>query len=159
MASIDYVGLLLPPANEVWGKVIFSQVSVILSTGGCAGQWACMAVGAWQGVCVAGCGWVWQGWVCVVGGVHGRETAWQGHVWWGHVRKMPVSKQAVLILLECFLVLICHQSLCQSAKWQIKYRVICWYSNVKLLANREWMQWLNCTWFYLGWNSVSVLYT
>ena len=28
------VGLLLPPANEVWGKVIFSQASVILSMGG-----------------------------------------------------------------------------------------------------------------------------
>ena len=27
---------LLPPANEVWGKVIFSQVSVILLTGGSA---------------------------------------------------------------------------------------------------------------------------
>ena len=24
----------LPPANEVWGKVIFSQASVTLSTGG-----------------------------------------------------------------------------------------------------------------------------
>ena len=26
--------MLLPPANEVWGKVIFSQASVILLTGG-----------------------------------------------------------------------------------------------------------------------------
>ena len=25
---------LIPPSNEVWGKVIFSQMSVILSTGG-----------------------------------------------------------------------------------------------------------------------------
>ena len=30
---------LLPPANEVWGKVIFLHLSVILFTGG--GTWAC----------------------------------------------------------------------------------------------------------------------
>ena len=40
-----------------WGKVIFSQVSVILSTGG--GH-------AWPGACVTG------------GGMHGGGHAWQG---------------------------------------------------------------------------------
>ena len=30
--------LLLPPANEVWGKVIFLHLSVILFTGGVPGQ-------------------------------------------------------------------------------------------------------------------------
>ena len=32
--QIRFSRFLLPPANEVWGKVIFSQASVILSTGG-----------------------------------------------------------------------------------------------------------------------------
>ena len=30
--------LLLPPANEVWGKVIFLHLSVIVFTGGVPGQ-------------------------------------------------------------------------------------------------------------------------
>ena len=75
-----------------WGKILFSQASVILSTGGGAcmaegvrGWWglACMARGhAWwgggmcgRGACVAGgmCGWrhVWRG-------MHDRECVWQG---------------------------------------------------------------------------------
>ena len=47
--------MLLPPANEVWGKVIVSQVSVILFTGGACvgggvhGRGACMV----RGVCMA----------------------------------------------------------------------------------------------------------
>ena len=45
-----------------WGKVMFLQASVILSTGG-----ACMAGGhAWPG------GHAWLGGVCVVGGMHGE---------------------------------------------------------------------------------------
>ena len=59
---------LLPPANKVWGKVIFLHVCVILSTGG-----ACMVAGV--------CAWLWGGvcgcWgACVApGGMHGCRGA------------------------------------------------------------------------------------
>ena len=58
---------LLPAANEVWGKVIFLQVSVILST-----QGVCV-VALGGGVC--GCSW---------GGMHGCSGG-VGHAWllWG----------------------------------------------------------------------------
>ena len=52
--------MFLPPANEVWGKVMFLQVSVILLTGGS------------RGVCVHGSG----GGCMVPGGV----CAWFGGV-------------------------------------------------------------------------------
>ena len=51
----------LPPANEVWGKVMFLQVSVILFTGGCLvpggvclvpGEGAGPRGGAWSGGCL-----------------------------------------------------------------------------------------------------------
>ena len=86
------LSLYLPPADEVLGKVIFSQASVILSTGRRAWQGG-VRVG---GVCVVGgCddghvrqrdmsgrgGPVWWG-VCMVGGMHGRGHAWQGRAWW-----------------------------------------------------------------------------
>ena len=72
---------LLPLANEVWGKVIFLHLFVILFTGGVhAGpggvHWGvCMwGVHRWMrvywGVLVAG-GHAWLG-VCVAGGVHGQ---------------------------------------------------------------------------------------
>ena len=84
-------------SQRSWGKVIFSQASVILSTGGLcmvAGRhrWlsgACMVVGGMCGCrCVCGCGrlcscrghaWLWG--ACVVlGGMRGSG----GHVWfWG----------------------------------------------------------------------------
>ena len=81
----------LPPANEVWGKVIFSQASVILfmgrghaRPGGMPGGWAqggtygrgC----AWPGVGVC----AWQGGIhsqgqeCVCGGVAGGRTWLEG---------------------------------------------------------------------------------
>ena len=81
-----------------WGKVIFSQASVILLTGGggSCGRGACVAEGcvhgggcAWQGG-VHGRGGVhgeggmhgegavaWQRWGCMAGGVHSRGCAWQ----------------------------------------------------------------------------------
>ena len=86
-------------------RFMFSQASVILSTGdmcgkgGCAWWWACMVVacvaggggmsGRGRGECVAGGmhggGYVWRGrgvcvqgeGVCVAGGMHGRGHAWQ----------------------------------------------------------------------------------
>ena len=42
-----YQTFLIPPANEVWGKVIFSEASVILFTGGKGGS-------AYRGVCLRG---------------------------------------------------------------------------------------------------------
>ena len=71
---------LLPPANEVWGKVI--HMSVILFTGGgmCGrdggvhgGRPRVCAVGGMYGRGMCG------------GGMHGRGHAWQGCAWWGHV--------------------------------------------------------------------------
>ena len=60
----------LPPANEVWGKVIFLHLSVILFTGG-----ACVVAGgcAWlPGACMVAGGVRGSGGACVVtGGMHG----------------------------------------------------------------------------------------
>ena len=74
--------LVITVCNISCGKVMFSQASVILSTGGFA-WWR-------RGVC--GRGHVWQG-ACVAGGMHGRGHAWwgecmaggmhgRGHAWW-----------------------------------------------------------------------------
>ena len=58
-------------SNSSCGKVMFSQASVILSTGGMRGRGH-----AWQGTCIAG-------------GMHGRGCVWLGaciaggHVWQG----------------------------------------------------------------------------
>ena len=58
-ASLSHA--LLPPANEVWGKVIFLHLSVILFTGGVSGPEG-------GGCLVPGVGGVWsRGW----GGVSG----------------------------------------------------------------------------------------
>ena len=73
-------------SQQSWGKVIFSQASVILSTGGCA----------WPGghACPGGvCGWVICGWgVCIARDVHawgcvcpGGVHAWEVCVPGGHV--------------------------------------------------------------------------
>ena len=43
-----WYAFLLPPANEVWGKVIFLHLSVILFTGG-GGTWACWEIRATSG--------------------------------------------------------------------------------------------------------------
>ena len=58
--------LLLPPENEVWGKVIFLYLSVILFTGGHA--WLPGGVHGCQGVCMVagGCAWLPRG--CMVAG-------------------------------------------------------------------------------------------
>ena len=133
---------LLPPANEVWGKVIFLHLFVILFTGGvhgCRGacvaaRGACMVVGghAWlRGVCVVagacmvlGACMVVGGCVWLLGGVRGCwGDAWfwggmcgcGGHAWWAgcawlrgsihRIRRDTVNERAVLILLECILVL------------------------------------------------------
>ena len=66
----------LPPANEVWGKVIFSETSVILFTGGRS---------AYRGVCLLGKGSAY------------RED-------WTEPPPPESEKRAVRILLECFLI-------------------------------------------------------
>ena len=62
--------LLLLPANEVWGKFIFSLACVISSVhggGGHAWQGTCMTT---NGACVAG--------ACMAGGMCGGGYVWQG---------------------------------------------------------------------------------
>ena len=56
--------IIITVRNSSCGKAMFSQVSVILSTG--------------VGVCMAGGGGMHGGGACMVGDVHGR-----GHAWWG----------------------------------------------------------------------------
>ena len=88
---------LLPPANEVWGKLIFLHQFVILFTGGHA--WL-LPGGAWL---FGGHAWFYSGGVCVVlfrghawffrGGMHGFiqgvcVVLFGGHAWFylgGHV--------------------------------------------------------------------------
>ena len=71
----EYFADLLPPANEVWGKVIFLPLSVNLFTGG----------SAWPlGGLVPGCAWPWgvpgpKGclvWGDLVLGVPGGDLPW-----------------------------------------------------------------------------------
>ena len=77
-----------------WGKVIFSQASVILLTGGVRGGGMCMVA---RGVCM----------VAPVGGVRGF---FGGHAWFfpgggmHRIRQDTVNERAVHILLECILV-------------------------------------------------------
>ena len=95
--------LYLPAANEVWGKVIFSQVSVSLFTEGgmhagrrCACPEGCACPGdmhARGGMCGGGHVCLVGG--CVAGGMHGGGHAWQER--WS-------LQRAVRILLECILV-------------------------------------------------------
>ena len=88
----------LLPANEVGGKVIFSEACVSHSVHKrrrCAWQGVCMVGGIRgrgtymaRGMCGRGCvAWgVWHGVCgmgCVAWGVHGAWYAWWGHAWWG----------------------------------------------------------------------------
>ena len=67
------VVFLLPPANEVWGKIIFSQVSVVLFTGGACVPGVCV----WLGACMPGGV---HAWGCACLGVHGRGACVVGGV-------------------------------------------------------------------------------
>ena len=84
--------LSLPPANEVWGKVIFLHLFVILFTGGayfmgCLLRGECLVPG---GLVREGGAWSWEG--CLVPGVPGGDPPGWLLLW------------AVRILLECILV-------------------------------------------------------
>ena len=95
--------------NSSCGKVMFSQDSVILSTGG-----ACMARGcAWQWVCVAGT--CMAGELYMAGGMHGRggmlgrgACMVGGHAW----QEIWPLQRTAYILLKC--ILVCS-AICQ--KW------------------------------------------
>ena len=83
--------LIFTVRNSSCGKVMFSQASVILFTGGRAWQGACMA----GGMCGRG--------VCMAGGMHGRGHEWQGVVHGRRQERWPLQR-TVRILLECILV-------------------------------------------------------
>ena len=77
----------LPPANEVWGKVIFLHLFVILFTGGVRGCWGggCAWFGGGRHVAAGGHAWlgghVWLPGACVVAG--GCMVAGGMHGCWG----------------------------------------------------------------------------
>ena len=87
--KVNFLCLLLPTNEELCGKVIFSEASVILFTGEGVHVWR-------EGACVARGVRSWG--VCVAGGMHG----------WGRARLSTslrtVGKRTVRILLECWLV-------------------------------------------------------
>ena len=102
---------LLPPEKEVWGKVIFSEASVILFTGGGGLPTGGSSLG---GGCIQGrdlhlgggvC--LWRVYIQGIRGLHlGEGVCLQGvHIQGGLGNPRPESeKRAVRILLECFLV-------------------------------------------------------
>ena len=88
MKLLSFTVSYLPPANEVWGKAIFSEACVKNSNHG-----GCMLPGGvpgLRGVCFRG--------GCLLWGVPGP-----GGAWWRHPRRLLL--RAVRILLEFILVL------------------------------------------------------
>ena len=107
---------LLPPANEVWGKVIFLHLFVILFTGDVPGPGGCLVPGggAWSGGLMVPGG-------CLVLGVPGPggcEPAPGGVP--GGDPPGRLLLRAVRILLECILVSR-YIHVCKSA-YEITYR-------------------------------------
>ena len=76
-------GISLPPANEVWGKVICLQACVCPQGGCLVGGGACSGGCAWSGGCLL-----------------------PGGAWWRHPPGRPLLR-AVRILPECILVSKC----------------------------------------------------
>ena len=102
--------MLLPPANEVWGKVIFSQVFVCPQgvgfstciTGYMTRGPASSGVLPLAGVCIQGG--LHPGGVCIQGDLH-RGGSWTASLPEIHeILWDTVNKWAVRILLECILV-------------------------------------------------------
>ena len=103
----------LPPANEVWGKVMFwvACVKVSVQVGGTcvAGGHAWQGGREWSGACMAG-GHAWQGGMHGGDGMHGGGRVWQGACMVGDRppqalrQRYTVNERAVRILLECILV-------------------------------------------------------
>ena len=116
---------LLPPANEVWGKVIFSQASVILSKRGLASQHASQVTGP-RGLHLGGCirGSASTRGACIRGvWTDPPKSAYKGVcIWGGLSRPLPLRyKRAARILLECFLV----RKACGD--WKVN---ACWHLDV-----------------------------
>ena len=126
--------LYLPPANEVWGKVIFLHLFVILFTGGacvvapgggvrgCSGGEEGMHGCSW-GACIIAQGVHGKRGACVAKGVHGKGgmcgkggacMAKGGHAWYAPPPEIrPVIARAVRIPLECILVqMVGHRCHC-----------------------------------------------
>ena len=86
--------LYLPSADEVWGKIIFSEVSVILSTRGGAGGFfpACITGYMSRDICLQG--------VCIQGNLHPGKSAsksegvWIRGCWANLLRYIGYGQQA-----------------------------------------------------------------
>ena len=91
---LDTFSQKLPPANEIWGKVIFSQASVILFPGG-SGFPACITGHMTRGVCIQGRSVSRR--VCIQMGVGGLGRYYQ-ILWY------TVNRRAVRFLLDYILV-------------------------------------------------------
>ena len=89
MCNTSTTIILLPPANEVWGKVIFLHLFVIPFTGG-----ACV-------VAPGGHAWLLRGCMVAPGG-HAWLLPGGGRAW----LRDTINERAVRILLECILVLV-----------------------------------------------------
>ena len=107
---------LLPPANEVWGKVMFLHLSICLGEGGVSVGVCIQGESASRGVCIQRRG-LHPGEVCLQGGsgsgrsLHPVGSASEGGLPTPHPRgggesatTPELEKRAVRILLECFLV-------------------------------------------------------
>ena len=96
-------GCLLPPANEVWGKVIFLHLSVILFTGGClvprGDAWSRGSAWSGGGGCLVA-----EAGLLPGGGAWSRGSALGGCLVETPTRRLLL--RVVRILLECILVLI-----------------------------------------------------
>ena len=94
----------LPPANEVWGKVMFLHLSVILFTGG-GSRWVYLGGG--------------EGGLCPGGSLSGEGLCQEDP---------PYGKErAVRILLECILVILMFTSSfeCLPHKQELSFLFCC----------------------------------
>ena len=107
---------LLPPANKVWDKVMFSQVFSVHMGGGLASQYASQVT--WSRIEI----YIWGGWGVIPGGLPpggftSRGSA-SGEGSWADFPPQDtwdtVNMRAVRILLECILVLISNYILIAS---------------------------------------------
>ena len=103
--------LIVTARKEFWGKVMFSQVFVCPHRGGGFCFWIqglCVSASGSRGVCASGS----VGGASGSGGcvcAHPRHTPLPEHTPWTHTHPLDtlpptVNRQAVHILLECFLV-------------------------------------------------------
>ena len=125
----------MPRANEVWGKVIFSETPVILFTGENKSAYRVVCIqgvclqgvlpiggvlpgrSAYRGVCIQGVcleGGLPTGGLATLGSAHKRGLPLEG---WGDGRPPESEKWIRHILLECFLVGDCNWSEIVNLLW------------------------------------------